>query len=53
MAKYKVLNKDVKRNIYEFLVDKTSDLNNLPKAAGSTALVADNGEKYICNNAKE
>ena len=53
MAKYKILNTDTKRDIYEFLIDKVSDLNSLPKNVGSTVFVVDTNEKYICNNAKE
>ena len=53
MAKYKVLSADSKHGIYEFLVDKVSDLNLLPKKTGSTAFVINDNTKYICSNAKE
>lgn len=53
MAKYKILSADVQQNTHQFLVDTISDLEDLPKEPGSAALVANSGEVYICNNAKE
>ena len=53
MTKYKVLKADTNHGIYEFLIDKASDLKVLPKKTGSTAFVIDTGEKYICSNTKE
>ena len=53
MAKDKILQTDVRLNTHQFLVDTAIDLNDLPKETGSVALVANTGEVYICNNAKE
>ena len=53
MVKYKILSADVQRNTHQFLVDEVSDLDSLPKEPGSVALVANDGDVYICNNAKE
>lgn len=53
MGKYKILSADVQLGTHQFLVDEVSDLDNLPKEPGSAALVANTGEVYICNNAKE
>lgn len=53
MAKYKILSADVQHNTHQFLVDTVSDLEDLPKEPGSAALVANSGDVYICNNAKE
>lgn len=53
MAKYKTLSTNPRTNTHEFLVDTTDDLAKLPKEPGSTALVANTGDIYICNNAKE
>lgn len=53
MAKYKILQTDVRLNTHQFLVDTVIDLNELPKETGSVALVANTGDVYICNNAKE
>ena len=53
MAKYKILSADIQRNTHQFLVDTVLDLTDLPKEPGSAALVANTGDVYICNNAKE
>ena len=53
MAKYKILSADVQQNTHQFLVDTVDDLESLPKEPGSAALVANDGNVYICNNAKE
>lgn len=52
-AKYKTLSADSRAGIHQWLVDNVSDLNGLPKEVGSAALVANTGDVYICNNAKE
>lgn len=53
MAKYKVLDADPRNNTHQFLVDAPADLAKLPKEPGSVSLVANTGDVYICNNAKE
>ena len=53
MAKYKILSADARNKTHQFLVDEVSDLDNLPKEPGSVALVANTGDVYVCNNAKE
>ena len=50
---YKILSSDIRSNTHQFLVDKIADIDSLPKETGSTALVANTGEIYICNNEKE
>lgn len=53
MAKYKILQADARLNTHQFLVDNVADLEQLPKETGSVALVANTGDVYVCNNAKE
>ncbi len=51
--KYKILEADPIRGTHKFFVDNISDLEELPKEPGSTTLVANTGDTYICNNIGE
>lgn len=51
--KYKILNSNVSANTHEFLVDEIADIRFLPTEPGSTAIVAENSDVYICNNTKQ
>lgn len=53
MGKYKILESNARLNIHHFLVDTIENLKDLPKETGSTALIANTGDVYICNNALE
>ncbi len=48
--KYKILEADPIHSTHKFFVDNISDLEELPKEPGSTTLVANTGDTYICNN---
>lgn len=50
---YKILESDPVRNTHKFFVDDIEDLETLPKEPASTALVANTGDTYICNNNKQ
>ncbi len=52
-TKYKVLSADPRNGTHQYLVDTPADLTKLPKETGSVSLVANTGDVYICNNAKE
>jgi hypothetical protein len=52
-VKYKTLSSDSRAGTHQWLVDNVSDLDGLRKEVGSAALVANTGDVYICNNAKE
>lgn len=47
---YKILEADPIRSTHKFFVDNVNDLEELPKEPASTALVANTGDTYICNN---
>lgn len=47
---YKILETNPIINTHKFFVDNVEDLSKLPKEAASTALVANTGDTYICNN---
>lgn len=51
--KYKILNSNVSANTHEFLVDEIADIRFLLAKPGSTAIVAENSDVYICNNKKQ
>lgn len=51
--KYKILQENVQLGTHQFLIDTADDLEDLPQEPGSTVLVANTKDIYICNNAKE
>lgn len=51
MAKYKMLSANPVLDTHEFFIDNVADLEILPIEPASSALVANTGDIYICNNA--
>lgn len=47
---YKILETDPIHNTHKFFVDDIEDLETLPIESASSALVANTGDTYICNN---